>query len=146
MNLIELRGNLFDLGADYALAHCISEDCKMGAGIAVQFTKQFPLMRLQLLKGIAIHKQGYPQTILYTGGKQPVFNLVTKDKYYSKPTYRTITTCINQMRDLAIKHGITQIAMPAIGCGLDRLDWCLVKQIIIDSFQGTGITITVCFL
>ena len=36
-----VTGDLFSCPRDEALAHCISEDCRMGAGIAVMFKKKF---------------------------------------------------------------------------------------------------------
>ena len=36
-----VRGDLFSCPADEALAHCISEDCRMGAGVAVLFRNKF---------------------------------------------------------------------------------------------------------
>lgn len=36
-----VTGDLFSCPADDALAHCISEDCHMGAGIAVTFRQKF---------------------------------------------------------------------------------------------------------
>lgn len=39
--LTYVTGNLFTCPEDEALAHCISEDCRMGAGIAVVFKKTF---------------------------------------------------------------------------------------------------------
>ncbi len=44
MKLIELKGDLFEqtLADDcQALAHCISEDCRMGKGIALNFKRKF---------------------------------------------------------------------------------------------------------
>lgn len=39
--LTYITGDLFSCPEDEALAHCISEDCRMGAGIAVMFRKKF---------------------------------------------------------------------------------------------------------
>ena len=39
--LLHVEGDLFSSPEDEALAHCISEDCRMGAGIAVMFKKKF---------------------------------------------------------------------------------------------------------
>ena len=36
-----MSGDLFSTPEDESLAHCISEDCRMGAGIAVLFKKKF---------------------------------------------------------------------------------------------------------
>ncbi|XP_075837062.1 ADP-ribose glycohydrolase OARD1 isoform X4 [Microtus pennsylvanicus] len=36
-----VKGDLFECSRTDSLAHCISEDCRMGAGIAVLFKKKF---------------------------------------------------------------------------------------------------------
>ncbi len=41
MILKEIEGDLFNCPATDALAHCISEDCRMGKGIAVFFKHKF---------------------------------------------------------------------------------------------------------
>lgn len=38
------------------------------------------------------------------------------------------------------------IAMPKIGCGLDKLEWSKVKAIIEEVFAGTDIEILICYL
>lgn len=47
MVLKEVNKDLFTVSKDYALAHCISADFKLGAGIAKEFDKRFdhPLIR-----------------------------------------------------------------------------------------------------
>lgn len=40
-SLNHVTGDLFSCPPDEALAHCISEDCRMGAGIAVLFKRRF---------------------------------------------------------------------------------------------------------
>lgn len=37
------------------------------------------------------------------------------------------------------------IAMPAIGSGLDRLDWFKVKEIIMDIFKDVDVTIVIVY-
>jgi hypothetical protein len=47
------------------------------------------------------------------------------------------------------KHGVQRLAMPKIGCGLDRLSWegaTGVRELLLDVFEGTGLDITVCVL
>ena len=48
----------------------------------------------------------------------------------------------NQCEYLAI----SKLEMPLIGCGLDRLDWLKVKDIIKTVFEKTDIEILVCKL
>jgi len=47
MEITEIKKDLFTMPQEYYLAHCISADAKMGAGIAVQFRKRFKLTSLQ---------------------------------------------------------------------------------------------------
>ena len=48
------------------------------------------------------------------------------------------------MKKQCLELGITKIAMPLIGCGLDKLKWEKVRKIIIDTFNDTDIEILVC--
>ena len=48
------------------------------------------------------------------------------------------------MKALCQSENIYKIAMPIIGCGLDRLEWDKVSRIIKDVFQEEDIEILVC--
>lgn len=146
MILNEKKGNLFELDDKYVLAHCISEDCAMGAGIAVEFQKKFKGMKGYLLETIEQVPKEYPCTILYPFGKQQVFNLITKKKYWHKPTYDSIEKCIHQMRDICKSSNIKYLAIPKIGCGLDRLQWGKIREIIKEEFKDLDIEIEVRYL
>jgi len=50
------------------------------------------------------------------------------------------------MRRLIINNNIKFIAMPKIGCGLDRLQWGMVREIITEVFNDLDIEILVCHL
>lgn len=39
-----------------------------------------------------------------------------------------------------------KLAMPKIGCGIDRLDWDKVQEIIKDVFRNTDVEILICEL
>jgi hypothetical protein len=47
------------------------------------------------------------------------------------------------MRDHCAEHGVKYLAMPRIGCGLDRLEWRDVKPKIEEIFSPLDISITV---
>jgi len=137
----EEKRDLFTVPKDYYLAHCISSDFGMGAGIVVEFNKRFD-MKNRLLKETKYHNvwtdNGYCLRI------DRVFNLITKEKYWNKPTYRTIKEAIICMKDEAVRDNISKIAMPVIGCGLDKLKWNKVKDIILQAFTETDVEILVC--
>lgn len=138
----EVQGNLFDCPADCYLAHCISGDFALGAGIAKVFANELDMKK-------KLHEE-YPipshLSFAYTGAAllvDNVFNLVTKDRCWHKPTYETLIAALEDMRDQCLERDIFKLAMPRIGCGLDRLDWETVKQILHNVFDGTGIEITI---
>lgn len=147
MVLNEKKGNLFELDDKYALVHCISLDCEMGKGIAVEFDKRFRGMKSFLKTRISSYDIQYPKTIpCFSSKKLRVFNLITKEKYWHKPTYYTITECIKEMKDICERHDIQYLAMPKIGCGLDRLQWDKVREIIKEEFKDMNIEIEVRYL
>lgn len=147
LNLVyrEVESDLFKVNKTYYLAHCISADFAMAAGIVVEFNKEID-MKSRL-------KKKYPDYIMdWIRNSRSydclledrVFNLVTKTRYYNKPTYNSLTGALVMMRDLCNEKGINKIAMPLIGCGLDRLMWSRVSKIIKDTFVDTDIDILVC--
>lgn len=137
--------DLFTVPENYYLAHCISADFVMGAGIAVEFNKRFNMKNLL--------KNSYPDfvgtwdndtkggTCIMAGR---VFNLVTKRDVWRKPTYEDMRMALNAMKSLAMRHNVTHIAMPLIGCGIDGLQWEKVSTIVKDVFGDTDIEILVC--
>lgn len=138
MELIEIKRDLFTMPDSYYLAHCISADAKMGAGIAVQFKKRFKLSSLQTMGSQDQLEVGKCYLV------DRVMNLVTKPKYWNKPTYDSLTSSIRSMKKLCLQNEITQLAMPEIGCGLDKLQWGAVRDILKREFEDTAINITVC--
>jgi len=143
MNLIEKKINLFKTPEDYALAHCVSRDFKMGAGIARQFRKLYPDMASYCLA----QKPKVGSAVKYQANNRTIFNLVTKNRYYQKPTYHALEKSLAHMKSQILSsQGITKLAMPLIGCGLDKLVWSKVAQIIKDTFKDTNIEILICRL
>jgi O-acetyl-ADP-ribose deacetylase (regulator of RNase III) len=142
----EKKGNLFELDKKYSLAHCISEDCAMGAGIAVAFDKEFRGMKNYCKRVLKENNLSFPCVIPFSDNDRTIFNMVTKKVYYGKPTYITITKCIEEMADMCHKHEIKYLAIPKIGCGLDRLQWGKVREIIQDKFKDLDIEIEVRYL
>ncbi|XP_016121035.1 O-acetyl-ADP-ribose deacetylase 1 isoform X2 [Sinocyclocheilus grahami] len=136
--LLHERGDLFTCPPTDALAHCISEDLRMGAGIAVLFKKRFG----GLEELLAQKKQPGQCAVLRRAGRF-VYYLVTKKKYNQKPTYDILRKSLVSMREHCLANGVNSISMPRIGCGLDKLKWKNVSSIISEVFQDTKISITV---
>jgi len=48
------------------------------------------------------------------------------------------------MKQICLENNIKKIAMPVIGCGLDRLNWNDVSEQIKDVFADMDVEILVC--
>ena len=108
----------------------------MGAGIAVEFQRRFGLRGKILDSGEPLRSP----TCVLTGR---VFNLITKRRSSGKPSYASIRIAIQKMRIIADACSVDRIAMPRIGCGLDRLSWAMVRQILKEELGETGIVVEV---
>ena len=115
----------------------------MGAGIAKEFTNRGVKTRLLLNYVNHWNGRGYS---LFTkiDNFKGVYNLITKEKYYMKPTYNTLREALEDMKRQLPND--CNLAMPCIGSGLDKLEWTKVKEIIEDTFRDTDVTITICKL
>ncbi|XP_056589215.1 ADP-ribose glycohydrolase OARD1 [Triplophysa dalaica] len=133
-----MSGDLFTCSVTDALAHCISEDCRMGKGIAVLFKRKFGGVEELLAQG----KHPGQCAVLKRSGRF-VYYLITKQKYNQKPTYDTLKNSLATMREHCLANRVKKICMPRIGCGLDKLEWSKVSSIITEVFQNTDVSITV---
>lgn len=146
MNYHEVHRDLFGINRNFTLVHCISADFALGAGIAKAFSGMG--VKTELLKNYPIGKWDNKGYCLYTNaGKSSysgVMNLVTKRFCYQKPTYDTLRQALYSMKEECRKREIHTIAMPKIGCGLDKLEWNQVSEIIQNIFSDTDMEILVC--
>lgn len=122
----EIRGDLFQCN-DH-LCHCISADLAMSKGIATEFRKRW----------------GRPEGTYHVGdiavmkdGDRCIIHMITKNKYWEKPTLESIEACLQRVAIL----GIQSISMPRIGCGLDRLRWEDVSRIITCTLDHMNVTV-----
>ena len=147
MIIKEQHGDLFSAPEDVFLVQCISADFGLGKGIAVEFNNRFNIKErirgaypIYLADFRESKKQGDCIRI------DRVFNLVTKERYYDKPTYQSITEAIKKLRKMCDTYQLHKLAMPKIGCGLDRLEWGTVKKILEQEFKGSDMEITVYYI
>lgn len=140
------KQDLFTVPEDYALVHCISSDFALGAGIAKEFQKRYKT-KDELRERCPDYKW-HGGDCLGTGTKDTriVFNLVTKKNYWDKPTYKDLTDALTELREMCELGGYKKLAMPKIGCGLDKLTWPAVSSTIRQVFDYADIDILVCTL
>lgn len=143
--LVEIEGDLFNDSVmkdeTVYLAHCISSDYVMGGGIAPVFVDKF-----NLRESMPYSKEERPEVMNKAVLVGRVFNLITKPRVFHKPKYSNIARTLEDMKSQCVKLGITKLAMPRIGSGLDQLQWHRVKEEILKAFTGTDVQIEIYYL
>ena len=143
MELKEEKRDLFSVPQGYYLAHCISGDYALGAGIARYFVDIYN-MRNKLHHQHPIENGRRYDHVGEALLVDNVFNLVTKPRCFQKPTYGTLGDAMADMAKQMEEKEIDKLAIPMLGCGLDRLDWDEVLDIISDIFENKDVEILVC--
>ena len=157
MYLKTVRQDITTISSDFLICHCISADAAMGAGVAFALVRRFPSMKSEVkdcLKDTPLC-QRVGQVVFYVDDttNTVVANMVTKTHYWDKSStmpqgayLNNLRQCLILVKQVMLERGIKKLAMPKIGCGLDRCSWMEVESIILDVFDGTDIDITVCVL
>lgn len=141
MTITTEKRDLFTMPQGYYLAHCISADFALGAGIAKVFDSVYN-MRFKLFRNYDNYEYTSGDALLVDN----VFNLVTKRKCWHKPTYESVREALEMMKEQLDFVGATKLAMPRIASGLDRLEWSKVYEIICEVFEDTDVEIVICEL
>ena len=134
----EFEQDLFECDEGDAMAHCVSRDLKMGAGIALEFRDAFN--NVDILKK---QEKKVGEVAILPAGESFIYYLVTKEEFHDKPSYATLASSVQAMKDHCISNDVKSLAMPRIGCGLDGLDWKEVTAILKTVFMNTGIKIKI---
>lgn len=143
MKLEQIKGDLFT--SQDSLAHCVSHDLRMGAGIAKIFHSKFGKVDELIGQHAGIGDVAVLEDSNQNQGRY-IYYLVTKQRYFNKPTYDDLTGSLEKMRDHMLDNNVSKLSIPKIGCGLDKLKWNNVKKILKKVFVETDIEITVYML
>ena len=125
----------------HSIGHCISEDAKMSKGFAELLSQQVPGLR-DKCRGTKLLSR---QTFLFWDqtSNRYIYNLVTKTKCSEKPNLPTLSLTVEEIKSHARLCGISTIAFPKIGCGLDQMNWQEVVKLLRVIFAYSNIRIVV---
>ena len=159
MKYQEVTRDLFTVNEDiwkeetkpYCYAHCISADLGMFGGVVTGFNERWD-MKNRLIQDYGDQQFNFnqqeglvlPEAVVDNGIPTFVFNLVTKPTVYTKPTYKSLHTTLVILKNYMKIIGLHKLAIPKIGCGIDGLDWEIVREDIQKVFKDTDIEILVC--
>lgn len=134
----EIKGDLFSASKAYSLAHCVAVDLRMGAGIATAFRDKFGQ-----IKNLKEQRQKVGGVAVLKDNDRFIYYLVTKSHSYKKPTYEDLLLSLKAMKRHMIKENVRKLAIPRIGCGLDRLQWKKVRKQLLNVFANVDMEIVV---
>lgn len=149
MIIKEITGDLFkeEYNKDNDIyVHCVSSDFVMGKGIAKTFKDKYPELRKKEILVEKFKSNKFERLLIIRTEEANVANLVTKKYFFNKPSHRTLEESLLDLKYYIMnteKMEVKRLLMPRIGCGLDRLKWDRVKDIITNVFKDTEIEILV---
>ena len=145
MKIKQKLGNLFDEPynrEEDIYVHCISADYwKLGKCIAKIFRDKFPFLNLsdeakEEFKDQFSVGSCFILTHVMDENSSYIANLITKEKYWEKPTYDSLRKSLESLKkQINATNNIKRLLMPRIASGLDRLNWIKVLDIIIEVFK-----------
>ena len=124
-----------------SIGHCISADAQMSKGFAQFLSGRVPRLRRTCGRANLFKDQVFP--FWDSSSRRYIFNLVTKEKYSDKPDLQTLATTLQSMQSHSTMHGVSTIAIPKIGCGLDQMNWQDVVKLLRDIFAYSDVQIVV---
>ena len=138
-------GDIFDLKyAKIHKAHCVSADLALGAGIAKKMDDAYHI-KDQIKTGMEqLERDGESFHVPFPGVVRTgnIYNVVTKQKYFHKPTNKDFTSAFVHLRNMMLSEKVYSVVMPEVGSGLDRLDKSWVFSTLSSIFLGSPISVT----
>ena len=124
-----------------SIGHCISADAKMSRGFADFLSHHIPGLRSTCKKARLSKGQVFPFCDFLN--RRYIYKHVTKEKFSDKPHLPTLLSTLEAMKSHASMYGISTVAIPKIGCGLDKMNWQDVGKLLRDVFAYSDIHIVV---
>ena len=146
-----VRGSIVDAynrGED--VVHCVSSDFEMGIGVAKALSDQDPMLKINMRNTYPmndeIHFSPFCATWHNHRFEKHIYNLVTKYRYFHKPTIATLRLSIMSLRsELERRYGADVdifISMPKIASGADKIPWSQTEKLLKDLLPD-NVTISV---
>ena len=129
--VIFTKGNMFESNAE-AITNPVNTKGISGAGLALVFKNNFP-RNYELYKEACQRGELNIGDILITEdeseslGKWKIINFPSKDDPFFPSQYEYIDFGLRELLRKTQSLGIKSVAIPALGCGIGKLEWDNVK-------------------
>ncbi len=130
MTYTEVTGDLFGMDLP-AIGHGVNCAGVMGAGIAVEFKRRWPVMYLEY-KALCTDERLVPGDIFtwYAGHGVRVYNMATQQRPDGGARLHIIGKCVRAVLEHARQRDLPKVGIPRIGAGLGGLDWDDVRVVL----------------
>ena len=123
-----------------SMVHCVSSDFSMGAGIAQRFDRLCPQMKTEASRELL---PGSVFAFYDQFSRRWIYNLVSEPKYFHQPFSDALKNSLSMIRNHAEAHGLKNIRLPEIGCGLDKLQPLIMHKILREVCQKSVVLIAI---
>ena len=124
-----------------SIGHCFSADAQMSEGFGQFLSERVRRLRRTCRRANLLKDQAFP--FWDSSSRRYIYNLVTKEKYSDKADLQTLAATLESLQFHATMHGVSTIAIPKLGCGLDQMNWQDVVKLLRDIFAYSDIQIVV---
>jgi O-acetyl-ADP-ribose deacetylase (regulator of RNase III) len=143
MPVVFTKGDIFASEGLTSYAHGCNCAGAMGAGIAIEFKRRWPVMFDEYAARCADGRFGLGDVFVWSDGATTIYNLGTQAHWKKKAQLPALAKSLRKMVELATHAGIARIGLPRIGAGLGGLDWTRVKRVMSEVGAETKVTLTV---
>ena len=123
-------GDLF--AARSSIAHCVSMDLAMSAGIAAEFRARFG--RVDELAAQQVKVGDVGSLLIKQNPKEYGYYLISKENHAGKPALEDFRNAVESFVPMLVEHHQRVVAMPKLGCGLDGLSIGKTLPILVEVF------------
>ncbi|MGC4867462.1 macro domain-containing protein [Micromonospora sp. DT53] len=131
------QGNLLAADAE-ALVNAVNTVGVMGKGIALQFKRAYPANYAAYRAACAATEIRLGQVFLYDSARpgpgRYVINFPTKGHWRTSSKVADVQAGLSDLVRVVRAHGISSVAVPALGCGNGGLDWGEVRPLLERAF------------
>ena len=132
-----VQGSVFDQDCE-AIVNPVNCVGIMGAGLALEFKKRYPLNFMSYSEACRMGKVKTGKVLMFRQETLWIANFPTKDHWRDRSRMEWIEDGLADMDAQIADRKIESVAIPALGCGLGGLKWRDVKAAISDILGGSG--------
>lgn len=129
--------DIFQSPLSQAIVHCITADFKENHGISSEINDKYGE-----ISGLNKHKMKVG-SCLTRQNTRTVFSLITKRNANNNSSISNFTVCLNNLLNECRRLKIKELAFVKYKCGLDKMDWSQVGELINRLIVKNGIQCTV---